>query len=30
MKLVSFQSSDGPKLGAAQFIDDRILDLQAT
>jgi 2-keto-4-pentenoate hydratase/2-oxohepta-3-ene-1,7-dioic acid hydratase in catechol pathway len=28
MKLVSFQSSDGPKLGA--LIDDKILDLQAT
>ena len=28
MKLVSFQSSDGPKLGAS--IDDKVLDLQAT
>ena len=28
MRLVSFQSSDGPKLGA--FVDDKVLDLQAT
>ena len=28
MRLVSFQSSDGPKLGAS--IDDKVLDLQAT
>ena len=28
MKLVSFQSSDGPKLGAS--IDDKVLDLHAT
>ena len=28
MRLVSFQSSDGPKLGA--LVDDKVLDLQAT